>query len=175
MPKEVYLQRNERLLHKVKELLSNQPVGFLHLFLAMPANKEPDCQSLLTWLWKQNIQTSTTRTNFKHKTIAHFLFDDKTEIEISKKGIPEPVNGTPFDLSKVDMIFVPFLAFDRLGERIGYGGGYYDKILSSLAPNTVKVGLSLSGGMDAFNFVEEHDQPLDMIMTPFETLNIHER
>lgn len=59
---------------------------------------------------------------------------------------------------------VPMLAFDRSCFRLGYGGGYYDRYLSSAF--TVKVGIAYDEQLTEENFAELFDVPLDMIITP---------
>ena len=137
----------------------------------MKKNREPDCFPTIQWAWQHNIRTLTTRTDFERKKLQHLLFDETTEIQLSNKGIPEPQNAENSTLEAVDAILVPLLVFDRSGHRVGYGGGYYDQIMSELSNQTIKIGLSLSGGMDAFSFVEPHDLALDMIITPFEIIH----
>ena len=61
-------------------------------------------------------------------------------------GIPEPEQAIEADFSKVDLVLVPLCAADKMGNRIGYGGGFYDRLLSN--SNTMKVGLSLSPLLD---------------------------
>lgn len=62
-----------------------------------------------------------------------YLVDDTTEMEISPYGIrePNPESTVEYKPSEVDKVFVlmPGAAFDKEGNRIGYGGGYYDKYL----------------------------------------------
>ncbi len=78
-------------------------------------------------------------------------------------GIKEP-EGEKYPLENIDIIVVPAIAFDIHGHRLGYGKGYYDRLLSKV--NALKIGL-------AYNFQvleklpsEPHDIPVDLIVTP---------
>lgn len=66
-----------------------------------------------------------------------------------------------------DVMFLPLLAFDEQGWRLGYGGGYYDRVLARLrATRTVRAyGIAFSGQQLAEIPFEVHDQPLDGIFT----------
>lgn len=83
-------------------------------------------------------------------------------------GIMEPRKKKPFPESEIDMVVVPGLAFDAEGYRIGYGTGYYDRLLARLKKERInirKVGLAYD-----FQVVEKlprkkHDQKMDMIIT----------
>ena len=63
-----------------------------------------------------------------------YHIENEEELVISTLGIPEP-NPSTFrkaNLSEIDLILVPGLAFDREGYRLGYGKGHYDKFLSTI-------------------------------------------
>jgi 5-formyltetrahydrofolate cyclo-ligase len=63
-----------------------------------------------------------------------------------------------------DLIIVPTLGFDSLGNRIGWGGGFYDKFLAT-QPNALKVGLCFEAMKIKTTFPEPHDVKLDAIIT----------
>jgi 5-formyltetrahydrofolate cyclo-ligase len=63
---------------------------------------------------------------------------------ITEYGPREPSHRTPVDPGEVDMVITPGLAFDRRGFRLGYGGGYYDRYLTRLRPETTRVGIGFS-------------------------------
>ncbi len=87
---------------------------------------------------------------------------DMTESKISEsQNIPE---GQTYDL-----VIVPLIAFDRQGNRLGYGGGYYDKFL---AKNNYKQAIGLAYSLQEIKKlpVEEHDQSLDLIITEKEII-----
>src|SRR5690606_37923119 len=81
-------------------------------------------------------------------------------------NIPEPVDGIEIDPKKIDVVFVPLLAFDEQGHRIGYGKGFYDKFLSECRPETIKIGLSFFEAESRIAQVFESDIALDYCVTP---------
>lgn len=70
------------------------------------------------------------------------------------------------------ILIVPLSAFDRLGNRIGYGGGYYDRTLEQLRQNSPAVAIGLAFSSQEVDSIpsEGFDQPLDMIVTCHETI-----
>ena len=82
-----------------------------------------------------------------------------------KMDIPEP----PADAETVvpDLLFVPLAAFDRRGHRIGYGAGFYDRTLAFLRveKEVAAIGLAYAAQEVLFVPADDHDEPLDMVVT----------
>ena len=78
-------------------------------------------------------------------------------------GIREPLNVKKFPKEKVDMFAVPALAFDRFGGRVGFGKGYYDKLLKET--DGIKVGLCYGFQLVDLINCESHDILMDYIIT----------
>ena len=85
------------------------------------------------------------------------------ETEKGAFGVPEPKDKTPFDKTKIDLVLVPGVAFDKTGNRTGYGKGYYDRFLKDM--KAFKIGVCHSFQLTDELIVEEHDVKMDMIVT----------
>jgi 5-formyltetrahydrofolate cyclo-ligase len=84
------------------------------------------------------------------------------EVTIPSHRIVEP---TPAEISTAfDVVVVPMLGFDGSLHRLGYGGGYYDRLLV-VQPQATKIGLCFEAGRVGELPIEAHDQELDMIIT----------
>jgi len=70
------------------------------------------------------------------------ILDDHAELKKGPYGIWEPVTETLVKLEKLDLVVVPGLAFDKKGNRLGRGKGYYDRFLSRLSDKTPSIGLA---------------------------------
>jgi 5-formyltetrahydrofolate cyclo-ligase len=133
----------------------------------MHKNREPDISSLLHGLWKSNVQVVVSKTNFKEQSLSHFILNEDIELVKNKMGIPEPMDAKETSIDHVEVILIPLLVSDKNGYRIGYGGGYYDRLLAET--KAMKVGLSLSPPVDRIIQIEKWDVPLDYLITPFKT------
>jgi 5-formyltetrahydrofolate cyclo-ligase len=80
-------------------------------------------------------------------------------------GIPEPAEPEIIKELSIDAVILPVAAFDGLGNRIGYGKGFYDKFLHTLPASVKRIGLAYSVQEVDQLPVEEHDEQLDMIVT----------
>jgi 5-formyltetrahydrofolate cyclo-ligase len=69
-----------------------------------------------------------------------------------------------------DAVLVPALAFDRDGYRLGFGGGYYDRLLSRLDPHNLTIGLTFHHALLDLLPREAHDQPVRVVCTDRETI-----
>jgi len=78
-------------------------------------------------------------------------------------GIPEPKMVCVCPDSEIDVVVVPGLVFDRRGGRIGYGKGYYDRVFARL--DAVRIAFCYDFQLVENAAVEEHDVPMDYIVT----------
>jgi 5-formyltetrahydrofolate cyclo-ligase len=80
-------------------------------------------------------------------------------------NIPRPSDQSP--LVEPDVLLVPMLAFDRKGYRLGYGGGFYDRTLAKFRAKKTIVAIGVAYAAQVIDAVprDDHDQPLDYIMT----------
>lgn len=89
--------------------------------------------------------------------------NDLTAVEKGFSGIPEPVADAPVADDPDALVLMPGLAFDRVGHRIGYGGGFYDKFLEREPTHPT---LALCYDFQVFDSLEteEHDVPVDRVL-----------
>lgn len=82
----------------------------------------------------------------KGNTMEFYEIKSMDDLEIQCFGIREPRHDFVFDKHKIDLLLVPGVAFDRKGNRMGFGKGYYDRYLVEL--NTYKIGICFREQMD---------------------------
>lgn len=137
-----------------------------HLFLSIQKQREIDTRFVLTLLQGKEKKIVVSKSDFTTRRLSHYLLTDTTLIKENPYGIPEPVNGEPVPVSKIEVVFVPLLAFDKKGHRTGYGKGFYDTFLAECTPGTVKIGLSFFEAEAQIDDVYENDISLDYCVTP---------
>ncbi|MDQ4006282.1 MAG: 5-formyltetrahydrofolate cyclo-ligase, partial [Actinomycetota bacterium] len=80
-------------------------------------------------------------------------------------GPREPARRIPVDPLTVDVVVAPGLAFDRLGHRLGYGGGHYDRYLGRLGEGALRIGVAFSLQLVDRVPTEPGDRPVDIVVT----------
>jgi 5-formyltetrahydrofolate cyclo-ligase len=140
--------------------------SFYHIFLAIEEQKEVNTDYILNILSGKDKNILISKSDFKTGNMTHFLLTDSTLIKKNDYNIPEPIAGIEISNDKIEVVFVPLLAFDSLGNRVGYGKGFYDRFLTNCKPETVKIGLSFFGPEVEISDVFESDIRLDYCVTP---------
>ena len=128
-----------------------------------PVNYEVDDLEILKEFAKKNYQISlpVIKKNF-NMDFYKWSFDDP--LKINQYGIPEPNSKK---LIYPDLILVPLVAFDNNLNRLGYGGGYYDRVIKKLSKKKeiLKIGLAFSIQKINNVPVTRYDKKLDYIVT----------
>lgn len=139
---------------------------YYHVFLPIEEQKEVNSEYILHLLSGKDKEIVVSKSDFNTRGMSHFLLTDNTKIKKNEYNIPEPVNGLPVPSETIDVVFVPLLAFDVFGNRVGYGKGFYDKFLAECKPETIKIGLSFFEAENQIEDVFESDIKLDYCVTP---------
>jgi 5-formyltetrahydrofolate cyclo-ligase len=139
---------------------------YFHIFLPITEHHEIDTELVLHLLSGKDKEIIISKTVFETCSMVHYLLTDNTKIKKNKYNIPEPVDGIEIPSKKIEVVFVPLLAFDKEGHRVGYGKGFYDKFLSECQTETIKIGLSFFEAEEVIEDVHEGDMQLDYCVTP---------
>ncbi|PWT95343.1 MAG: 5-formyltetrahydrofolate cyclo-ligase [Bacteroidetes bacterium] len=143
-------------------------LNYVHVYLPMDHHREPDTFHLVEYLKFRNpgINIVIPKTDFKKNLFENILYTDETELVKNEYNILEPANGERIDADLMDLILVPLLAFDRSGNRVGYGKGFYDRFLSTCRADALKVGISFFEPLDHIDDTDDFDIPLTHCVTP---------
>jgi 5-formyltetrahydrofolate cyclo-ligase len=139
---------------------------FVSLFLPIERKKE-----INTYLiWEKGIgfgaKIAIPKSNYENNEMKHILFESEDQLELSKFGIPEPKKGKIIAADRFDYVFVPLLAIDKSGNRVGYGKGFYDKFLKKCSPACKFIGLHQFDLEENIEDISSFDVKLDACVTP---------
>lgn len=139
---------------------------YFHIFLGAVEHREVDTLPLITLLQGRDKHVVVPKISGAND-MESYLLTDSTVLKKNKWHIPEPVNGIPIPGNAIDVVFLPLLAFDVAGNRVGYGKGHYDTFLHTCGENTLKIGLSLFEAEAAYiTDTWENDVKLTHCLTP---------
>ncbi len=140
---------------------------YFHLFLSIEEHKEIQTEYILQILAGKDKEVIVSKSDFDTCSMTHYLLTDNTRLKKNEYGIPEPMDGIQVPDNKIDVVFVPLLAFDTTGHRTGYGKGFYDRFLSNCKEDVIKIGLSFFDAEgEKITDVNPTDIVLDYCITP---------
>jgi len=174
---EIYDKRNSLSTEEIKEkslkiknnlLSSNEFKNSKNIMFYMSFKKEADTQRIIKELLKTKEKKILVPYIIKRDLRLHVSeLKDFNELEPKTFGILEPKEAytREFNPDKLDLVIVPGIAFDKTGHRIGYGYGYYDRFLKTIKKDAIKIGLCYDFQLVEKIPEEEHDVPMDIIIT----------
>ncbi len=139
---------------------------YFHVFLSIEEQKEVNTEYLLHLLSGKDKEICISKSDFETRKMTHYLLTDNTKIKKNEYNIPEPIDGIEVPSHKMEVVFIPLLAYDTYGNRVGYGKGFYDKFLAECNPNTIKIGLSFFEPEELISDVNASDIQLNYCVTP---------
>ncbi|MBX2897216.1 MAG: 5-formyltetrahydrofolate cyclo-ligase [Cyclobacteriaceae bacterium] len=177
--RKIYLQKRNALsatestqlsFQVYQQFFANINLSFIqviHTFLPVASKYEPDTWLIIDRLRREfpYIRISIPKTDSRTNTLENFYFEGLHQLVTTAWGIQEPKQGIPTETKKIDLVLVPLLAFDKTGQRVGYGKGFYDRFLKQCRPDCKKVGLSFFEAEEDFEY-DPFDVPLDACITP---------
>ena len=141
-----------------KHKLTNKIIGGYY-----PYNYEIDPLDILKKFEKKKYQISLPKIKINSQ-MDFFSWSTKEPLEINNYGIPEPTSKIKIFPS---ILLVPLVAFDKYFNRIGYGGGYYDRYIQKLRNKKKIITIGLAYSFQKVNKIptKEHDIKLDYVLT----------
>lgn len=150
---------DEKIVNQLTTLLDQRLPGSVHCYL--PIGSEVDIMPVIDSLLFSRVTVVCPKSLAKRK-MDNLILKSLRELEDGIFGTKHPAGAERFK-DFYDLIIVPGLAFDRLGNRIGYGAGYYDTFLQQ-HPEALKVGVAYPFQLVDEIPVEEHDVQLDKVI-----------
>ena len=156
--KNLSINKNKFLKFLLNNKLNNKIIGGYY-----PYNYEVDILEILKLLEKKNYKISLPKIK-KKRQMNFFKWSFDEPLSISKYGIPEPISKK---IIYPDILMIPLVAFDDKLNRLGYGGGYYDRYISKYRgkDKIIKIGIGFSFQKIKSLPVGKYDKRLDFIIT----------
>jgi len=184
-------QKRRNLTSQQQKLAS---IGCLEQIIAHPILKncqqialylqndgELSTQPIIQYCWANHINVYLPGLLANKPGFLEFIrFSSDSKMKTNRFGIAEPVvqHAATISPSQLDIIFLPLVAFDVKGSRLGMGGGFYDRTLGEIekaVSKPMKIGLAHDFQQHPCLDTNPWDQPLDAIITPKRWISTNHR
>jgi 5-formyltetrahydrofolate cyclo-ligase len=142
------------------------------VLLTLPFRSEWDSRAVVEHALAAGKRVALPRVDVATRMLSlHEVDDLARDVAPGYRGIPEPHAGTPMILpDAVTFVLVPGVAFDGHGRRLGYGGGFYDRLLPVLRAEVPRVACAFDAQLVDAVPAALHDVTVDLVVTPARTL-----
>lgn len=161
--------------HQIADSLIDKPIDlFLRtqaicIYLSTP--HEIPTHTIARYAWTAGKQVCVPVWDSQMQEYSLALLQPDTPFICGKYGIREPAIKIPFPIWEVNAFIMPGLAYDKRGGRLGYGGGYYDRLINQSTKSTLKIGIGYDWQITSEPLPQEpSDQPIDWIVTDRQVL-----
>jgi 5-formyltetrahydrofolate cyclo-ligase len=130
-----------------------------HIACYLARNEEFDCSPIIRALWQAGKNCYLPVLSTEHDGHLNFVsYHPEDVLRLNRYRILEPEHGEIFPETQLDLVILPLVGFDTHGNRLGMGGGYYDRTFAFLNQRTEKKPLLI--GL-AYAFQQVHQLPID--------------
>ncbi|MFA6540844.1 MAG: 5-formyltetrahydrofolate cyclo-ligase [Bacteroidota bacterium] len=151
LPKKEIAERSSRIFSNLLLVPEFFRADCVHIYVSSK-NNEVDTHQLIRWLLKEKKRVVVPIVNSETKMMEHSEIFSLSELHQTSLGIFEPTIRRIVKPSALQVIIVPALAVDRKGNRIGFGGGFYDRFLATTETPSI---------VPAYNFQVVQDIPAE--------------
>lgn len=161
--------------HKIAQRLATKPIDlFLRtqaICIYLSAKHEIPTHTIARLAWAEGKQVCVPVWDPQMHEYMPALLQPDTPLICGKYGIREPAIKIPFPIWEVNAFIIPGLAYDKQGGRLGYGGGYYDRLIHQSTRGTLLIGVGYDWQITPDPLPQEtFDQPIHWIVTDKQVL-----
>ena len=173
----LYLQKRAALSEKQKEEMNRKLTALfmdtihdahntIHIYLPIQLKNEINTWPIIEELWELKKEVVVPVMHPIETKLTNCLLPANTQLSENQWGVPEPIDCKAIENDRIDVVVLPLLAFDNNGYRVGYGKGYYDRFITNLSEDVLKIGLSYFAPLDEISDKNFRDIPMDICITP---------
>lgn len=163
MPADLRQHKSQAICRYVLDTEDYKKASVVMAFLSMP--QEVDTTAILLDAWQQGKTVAVPQVSWEqHSMIPVEIHSLDTGLSVDKRGLRNPITGTPVSYEDIDLVIAPGLGFDRRGNRLGRGGAYYDRFFASKALRALKLALAYSEQIVDKIPRDKMDVPVDVLV-----------
>ena len=143
MTGELRAEKSTKACKKLISLSQFKQASVIMMYLALPG--EADTTDAILYAWQQNKTVVVPKVLWQQRNMIPVEINSLDKgFSTEVVGLRNPVKGVPVLLEDIDIVITPALAFDGKGNRLGRGGGYYDRFFANKKLNPLKCGFAFS-------------------------------
>lgn len=139
-------------------------INGVHIFLPIKSQREVNTYPIIDFLLDADKTIAVPKV--VGKTMVNCRLKKNTKLITGAFNTIEPESCESVDTSELDLILMPMFICDIHGNRVGYGGGYYDRFLANEGKDLLKIGINFFEPIKNIEGTEAFDIPLDYCVTP---------
>ncbi len=169
MPQTVAGAKSMAACKRLMDMPEFAQAGVVMIYL--PISGEVDVSPVALRGWQEQKVVCAPKLSWDHR---HMLPIEIRSLDAglasTVNGLREPADGEPIAIEALDLVLAPALVFDRHGNRLGRGAGFYDRFLAATEFRGVSVGIAFSEQVVDDVPVHDHDVPVDILVTDEEIM-----
>ncbi len=162
------MKLDDLLLIQLQQLPIDHSIVYLMTYWPLQHHVEPNAHLFTRYLQHvvPTLKTCYPVADLSTGDMTAKMINDETDFKKNAFLITEPIGGEDVLPEHIDLVFVPLLAFDTSGYRVGYGKGFYDRYLHKCRTDVVSVGFSYFDPVSNIDDKNHFDVPLNFCITP---------
>ena len=161
-------QQSQQIQARFFQQFSLDAYPCIHTYLASTKHREVATWGIVDTIFSEHpeVVLAAPRLLDEPGQLESRQIGPKSSFRTHAWGMQEPSSGRRIAPEAFLLVILPVVAFDELGYRVGYGGGYYDRLLKQCRPAVTRVGLCFEDPVRAITDLNVHDVPMDYCVTP---------
>ena len=167
-------RKSQRACQRLVAAEQFQNASTVMLFLSLP--HEIDTSEAILSAWQLGKSVAVPKVSWEQRHMIPVQINSlEAGISTEASGLRNPTTGLPVPFGDIDLVVTPALAFDRNGNRLGRGGGYYDKFFAHGQLKACRCGFAYAEQIVETVPATVHDQTMDMVVTDDEIIRFNDR
>ena len=157
---------------KIFENLKKMPIwnkSYYHVFVPIKSQNEINTHLIIDYLFDLNKSVVVPKVNGSQ--MINCKIDENVEWVKGRFDVPEPKDFEIIENELIEVVFVPMLICDQSGNRVGYGGGFYDRFFQEIGKDVLIIGINYFSPIESIEDVEPTDISLDYCVTSREIVS----
>ncbi len=156
--------QSQNICSKLTQMPEFKKAGLIMIFLSLP--HEVDTTPIILCAWQQGKSVSVPKVSWQQRHMLPVQINSlETGFSTDGYGLKNPVTGVPVPLEDIDLVITPGLGFDKKGNRLGRGGGYFDRFFSNENLKAKKCAICFSQQVIDHVPTDDHDVPIDCLIS----------